>query len=120
MSEFCYSMDGETYEGRYDTRDDALDAALQNCEGYHFEVYTARIKDWFEFADARQIGWQIEDDLNDELNAEMAAEEYPLDLTGRHTDLGKVVIAWIKANITPSWYCTDDEQKHNVAEELAK
>ena len=106
MSEFCYSMDGETYEGRYDTRDDALDAALQNCEGYHSEVYTARIKDWFEFADARQIGVRDLATFSRSFSNDRAVTA--------------LVIAWIKANITPSGYCTDDEQKHNVAEELAK
>lgn len=118
--QFCYSMDGgEYFTGRFETREEALDAALQNCEGYHSEVHTAAIKDWPEFIETKRVGMWVEGFMNDYLDDEMSPIDYVLQLEGaQYSDLGQLVVNWFRSNANPRWYGTEDVQAHDVEQEI--
>ena len=120
--EFCYSMDGgEYYTGRYESRERALDAALQKCEGYHSEVHTAQIKDWPQFINSRRVGFQIAEYVNDCLDEDMLPEEMVLCLDDvQFAELGDLVVNWLQTNVKAAWYNTEDVQSQEVEKEMNK
>lgn len=123
MTKYSYSLDGERYNGQFDTEEEALaevgQEAEDECEpGDERIVYTATIApatDFLRKNNALWIGERIEEDIECNLNDDIGWDDRIVELTNeQREELGKLVIEWMCTHAHFNCWGVVDVKEHRI------
>ena len=119
---YCYSVDGENYNGDFDTREDALDGAAEDLAyahepGSEVTVYTGvqvhamhtlrRCEKW--------LGDNLLETLDEWVADDIAADDRIIEMTPEATAaLSKLILDYVEQHATFNRWGVDDVQEHKV------
>ena len=125
LAKYCYCIDGETFHGNYDSREEAISKAeddlimdIANCflEPKDYEFETAKCV----YYEPKIKLWDVEgfvENISDEAYEYCGTEDYMHDLSKESlkdltAKLNKTFEEWVKENYKRSVWYADDIEKH--------
>jgi hypothetical protein len=117
---YCHSLDGENFEGDYESREQALaygqqDAYNNHNPGEQVTVYTGVVQSAAEVLRkyAERMGESAIDCAEDYASLDIAADDIIVDVPNdKHAELGRVIVDWLAANATFNRWGVKDIQEH--------
>lgn len=115
---YAYSFDGERYQGEFDTRDDAIAAALDDADG-GTGFRTARIKRAFEYLIPEIIGNRVVEHIDESLVDDITWDDDIVTLSAEDQALlGRLIINFMRRRADwHAWGVTAvcDHARHDVS-----
>lgn len=118
-TEYCYSTDGESYFGRFATREEAIGAAFDEADegDVAFEdlpyVWVAEVKPAADCLSPSLLGDHVMEYVEESLFEEIGGEEPAFDAmtASQKTELGLAIIEWLRTNVTATRYGIRGEEQ---------
>lgn len=130
---FCFSYNGEDYEGDHNTREEAFSEAVSELSsrferGHYTTIYTAQAVDYdatFFAPDGGDLASMVLEHMQEQAAGEVGweyTEEFPEHTNGSLQVLGQqleaVVRDWVKAHVQkPRFHGVDLIEEHDIPEE---
>lgn len=116
MSDFCYSTDGERFDGRFDTREAALQEAREMYPG--LLIKTGKAIPARSYIDALSLGADIEEMIDSQLAGSIHWGDPIFELSPeKRVELGQLAYAFIMEHGEFNAWGVEDVQEHPTAGE---
>lgn len=121
-TEYCWSLDGEGYNGPCDSIDQAISEALQHEEVEVGRViHLGRVKPIMEYLRKRGLAKYLVEDLDNDLCDDIAWDDAMVELASEHCrELDELILDYLEKHASFNCWGVERLREHTVtAEDLA-